>query len=384
MIWNRFFAQSLDLPLAESETRMTTTSSSEKTWRVGMIGAGTIVQVGHIPRFSAIPNVEVVAVVDVNEARARIVAEEAGIPNVFSDYNQMLAEVKPNVVVVATPNTFHKKMAIDALNAGAHVLCEKPLALTYADAKEMMDVAAANHRVLTVGTHYRWTAPVRAAKAHVDSGFFGEIYAARTVWHRRSGIPGYGSWFTNKDLAGGGSLLDIGIHALDRALYLMGYPQPVTVSGATFAKFGPRGMGLGGWGVDRQPGSANARFDVDDLTWGFIRFDNGAVLQFQVSWAVNMPTQFQTELFGTTGGASVGDKDAVELYTNMNGQDVTIQPDIAASVANSYGRLIENFVRHLDGDATAEIITPREALIAVQIIEGLLRSAETGQEVKIG
>jgi predicted dehydrogenase len=348
-----------------------------------MIGAGTIVQLGHIPRFKAIPNVDVVAVVDVNEARARLVAEEAGIPNVYADYKRMLAEVQPNVVVVATPNIFHKAMSIDALNAGAHVLCEKPLALSYADAKEMLDVAAANHRVLTVGTHYRWTAPVRAAKAHVDKGFFGEIYAARTVWHRRSGIPGYGSWFTNKDLAGGGALLDIGIHALDRALYLMGYPQPVTVSGATYAKFGTRGMGLGGWGVDRQPGSAHARFDVDDLTWGFVRFANGAALQFQVSWAAHTPTQFQTELFGTDGGASVGDRDQVELYTNLNGQDVVIQPDIAASVGNSYERLIQNFVRHLDGDATAEIITPREALIAVQIIEGLLRSAEAGHEVEI-
>ncbi|MEZ4834670.1 MAG: Gfo/Idh/MocA family oxidoreductase [Caldilineaceae bacterium] len=248
----------------------------------------------------------------------------------------------------------------------------------------MMDVAAANNRVLTVGTHYRWTAPVQAAKAHVDAGFFGEIYAARTVWHRRSGIPGYGGWFTNKDLAGGGSLLDIGIHALDRALYLMGYPQPVTVTGAAFAKFGPRGMGLGGWGIDRQPGSTKARFDVDDLTWGFVRFDNGMVLQFQVSWAAHTPTQFQTEIFGTTGGASMGDRDQIELYTNLNGQDVVIQPDISAGAGNSYGRLIENFVRHLDGDPTAVIIGPREALIAVQIIEGLLRSAELGEEVKIG
>ncbi|MBX3000179.1 MAG: Gfo/Idh/MocA family oxidoreductase [Caldilineaceae bacterium] len=363
---------------------MTTTSSSEKSWRVAMIGAGTIVQLGHIPRFKAIPNVEVAAVVDVNEARARLVAEEAGIPHVYSDYKQMLAEVKPNVVVVATPNVFHKSMSIDALQAGAHVLCEKPLALSYADAAEMMEVAAANHRVLTVGTHYRWTAPVRAAKAHVDQGFFGEIYAARTVWHRRSGIPGYGSWFTNKDLAGGGALLDIGIHALDRALYLMGYPKPVTVSGVTYAKFGTRGMGLGGWGADRQPSTTQARFDVDDLTWGFVRFENGASLQFQVSWAAHTPTQFQTEIFGTDGGASVGDKDQVELYTNLGGQDVVIRPDIAASVGNSYERLIQNFVRYLDGDPTAEIITPREALIAVQIIEGLLKSAETGQEVRLG
>jgi predicted dehydrogenase len=370
--------------LTAAPTLQPDSTTAVKTWRVGMIGAGTIVQLGHIPRFRDISNVEVVAVVDVNETRARLVAEEAGIANVYTDYKQMLAEVQPDIVVVATPNIFHKQMTLDALNAGAHVLCEKPLALSYADAKEMMDLAAERNLVLTVGTHYRWTAPVRAAKAHVDSGFFGEIYAARTVWHRRSGIPGFGSWFTNKDLAGGGASLDIGIHALDRALYLMGYPKPVTASGATYAKFGTRGMGLGGWGVDRQAATANVRFDVDDLTWGFVRFENGAVLQFQISWAAHVPTQFYTELFGTDGGAFVGDRDQVELYTTMNGQDTVIRPDIASSVGNSYERLIQNFVRHLDGDPTAEIITPREALIAVQIIEGLLRSAESGQEVQLG
>src|SRR5690606_33738152 len=117
-------------------------------------------------------------------------------------------------------------------------LCEKPLALTYADGYEMYESADEKGLTLTVGTHYRWSAPMQAMKAHVNSGFFGEIYAARTVWQRRSGIPGYGSWFTNKDLAGGGSLLDIGVHALDRALYLMDYPKPVSVSGATYDKLG--------------------------------------------------------------------------------------------------------------------------------------------------
>ncbi len=348
-----------------------------------MIGAGTIVQLGHIPRFKEIPNVELVAVVDVNETRARLVAEEAGIPHVFTDHKKMLAEIQPSLVVVATPNVFHKPMTIDALNAGSHVLCEKPLALSYTDAKEMMDLAASKGLTLTVGTHYRWTAPARAAKAHVDGGFFGEIYAARTVWQRRSGIPGYGSWFTNKDLSGGGSLLDIGIHALDRALFLMGYPKPVTVSGAAFSKFGTRGMGLGGWGADRQPSTVNARFDVDDLTWGFIRFENGAVLQFQVSWAAHTQNQFFTELYGTEGGVFIGDKDQIDLFTTINGQDVVIKPDITAGVGNSYGRQIQNLMRHLDGDLTAEVITPRESLIAVQIIEGMLKSAESGHEVQL-
>ncbi|GIV76051.1 MAG: oxidoreductase [Litorilinea sp.] len=358
-------------------------STTNKTWRVAFIGAGSIVQRGHIPAFQRLPNVEAVAVCDVNQERARQVAESTGIGQVFSDYQEMLAQVQPDITVVATPNVFHKPMALAALEAGSHVLCEKPLALTYADAQEMMDRAAEKGLVLTVGTHFRWSAPMQACKAHVDAGFFGEIYAVRTLWQRRAGIPGYGSWFTNKDLAGGGCLLDIGVHALDRALYLMGYPQPVTVSGTLFAKFGPRGQGLGGWGSDIfQPG-AGARFDVDDMAWAFVRFDNGSVLQFQVAWASHYPEQFFTELFGTEGGAYVGNRDDVELYTTLNGQQVQIQVQVPQESLGSYPRLVENLVRHLDGDPTAEIVTPQQALTSVKIVDAIYRSAESGQEVTL-
>ncbi len=358
-------------------------SATNKTWRVAFIGAGSIVQRGHIPAFQRLPNVEAVAICDVNQERARQVAESTGIGQVFSDYQEMLAQVQPDITVVATPNVFHKPMALAALEAGSHVLCEKPLALTYADAQEMMDRAAEKGLVLTVGTHFRWSAPMQACKAHVDAGFFGEIYAVRTLWQRRAGIPGYGSWFTNKDLAGGGCLLDIGVHALDRALYLMGYPQPVTVSGTLFAKFGPRGQGLGGWGSDiLQPG-AGARFDVDDMAWAFVRFDNGSVLQFQVAWASHYPEQFFTELFGTEGGAYVGNRDDVELYTTLNGQQVQIQVQVPQETLGSYPRLVENLVRYLDGDPTAEIVTPQQALTSVKIVDAIYRSAESGQEVAL-
>jgi predicted dehydrogenase len=349
-----------------------------------MIGAGFIVQRGHIPSFQAIPNVEVVAIADINQTRAQQVASEAGIESVYTDYEEMLREESPDIVVVATPNVFHKPMTLAALEAGAHVLCEKPLALTYKDAKAMMDTARAKGLVVTVGTHLRWTTSMRAARAHVEAGFLGEIYAARTIWHRRAGIPGFGSWFTNRDLAGGGALLDIGIHALDRALYLMDYPKPTTVTGSTFAKFGPRARGLGGWGIDKQQPNPNARFDVDDLAWAQIRFDNGAALQLQVAWATHYPEQFFTELYGTEGGAFIGNQDEITLYTDLNGQPVTIQPDLPKGRSNSYSLMIADFVRYLEGDTEAEIISEEQALIAVRIIEGVLRSAESGHEVQLG
>ena len=354
---------------------------ANQQYRVAIIGAGKIVQVGHIPNFQSIPNVSVVALCDVNEERVKALAAEKNVPQTFTDYQTMLTTVKPDITVIATPNIFHKPMALAALQAGSNVLCEKPLALSHADAKEMMDLAAAKGLTLTVGSHYRWSDAIRAAKAQADAGFFGEIYAVRTVWHRRSGIPGFGSWFTRKELAGGGSLLDIGIHALDRALFIMGYPKPVTVSGVTFAKLGTQGVGLGGWGADIQKPTGNAQFDVDDLSWALIRFDNGAVIQLQVSWAVNNKDQFYTEIYGTQGGASVGDQDQMELYTSLNGQQSDIQVKVARSGVGSYLHLTKNLVRHLDGDPTAEIVTPQQALTSVKIIEGVLLSATEGREV---
>ncbi|MBX3015642.1 MAG: Gfo/Idh/MocA family oxidoreductase [Caldilineaceae bacterium] len=356
---------------------------AKQQYRVAIIGAGKIVQVGHIPNFQSIPNVTVAALCDVNEERVKAIAAEKKVPQTFTDYQKMLAEVKPDITVIATPNIFHKPMALAALSVGSHVLCEKPLALSYADAKEMMDLAVSKGLTLTVGSHYRWSDAIRATKAQADAGFFGEIYAVRTVWHRRAGIPGFGSWFTRKELAGGGSLLDIGIHALDRALFIMGYPEPVTVSGVTFAKLGTQGLGLGGWGADIQKPTGNAQFDVDDLSWALIRFANGAVIQLQVSWAVNNKDQFYTEIYGTQGGALVGDQDQLELYTSLNGQQSDIQTKVPRSGTGSYLHLTQNLVRHLDGDPTAEVVTPQQSLTSVKIIEGVLRSAQEGREVEL-
>ncbi|MFO7631588.1 MAG: Gfo/Idh/MocA family oxidoreductase [Caldilinea sp.] len=355
--------------------------SNTQEWRVAVIGAGTISQRVHIPVFQKQPYTTVVAVCDVNEARARVVAEETGVAGVYSDYEKMLAELQPNITVVATPNVFHKPMATAAIEAGSHVLCEKPVALTYTDAQAMFATAASHNRVLTVGTHFRFTGPMQAAKAHADHGFFGRIYAARTVWQRRNGIPGYGSWFTSKDLAGGGALLDIGVHTLDRALYIMNYPKPRRVTGVMVAEFGTRGRGLGGWGADIFKPSANARYDVDDLAWAQIVFEDGAVLQFQVAWASNYPETFITELFGTEGGARIGGWDSVELYSMLNGMEVKTDTQLPAQKGGSYDQLIANFVRRLNGDESADIVTPEQALVHVRIVDAITRSAAEGREI---
>ena len=360
-------------------------SNLPRTWRVAYIGAGSIVKYAHIPNFSALPNVENVAICDVNEARAQALAAEMKTSAVYADYRKMLAEVQPDITVVATPNVFHREMSIAALEAGSHVLCEKPLAPTYAEAAEMFDAARAAGRVLTVGSHMRFNDNTQIARRQADAGFFGKIYASRSTWHRRSGIPGFGGWFTNRALAAGGVLLDLGVHALDRALYIMDYPTPITVSGAVFAELGSRGRGMGGWGMDSlQPVPVEQRrFDVDDMAWAFVRFDTGAVLMLQVAWAANFPDFWTTELFGTEGGALIDERNKVEFYATVNGADAVIQVPPPAVPALSYAVLVKNLVRHLEGDPTAEIVTPSQALISVQIVDAIARSAQTGREVDV-
>ena len=358
-------------------------SNPNSKYRVAVIGAGSIAKYSHVPGFQRLDDCEVVAICDTFESRARQLADELGVAQTFGNYETMLAEVKPDIVVVATPNVFHTPMSIAALEAGAHVLCEKPLALTYPDAEAMFATAARVNKVLSVGTHFRFTGAMQAAKAHVNGGFFGKIYAARTVWNRRNGIPGYGSWFTNRDLAGGGSLLDLGVHTLDRALYLMGYPKPVTASGVTFAEFGPRGMGIGGWGSDIFKPAPGARYDVDDLAMAMVRFENGAALQFQVSWASHLPELITTEILGTDGGAMVGGWDKIDMYTMLNGQPVAISVPMPAEKVSSYFTLIDNYVRHLNGDPTADVVTPEQALVSVKIVDGITRSAALGKEVSL-
>lgn len=361
---------------------------SDKIWRVGIIGAGSIVQWSHYPNFAhAIESTEIVAICDVQKERVEQFARQHGIPQAYTDYEAMLGKEDLDIVVVAVPNAFHKPMSLAALKAGAHVLCEKPVALTLADAQEMFAVAAENQRVLTVGTHYRWSASMRASRNAVDEGFFGEIYHIRSVYTRRAGIPGFGSWFTRHELAGGGCGLDIGIHALDKALYLMDYPEPATVSGVTSSRLGAQGVGLGGWGIDRQALGQGGQFDVEDLAYGLVRFKNGSSLILQSTWAMHLPDQQLMEIYGTEGGAIVH-YDALELYRDLHGAPVTIDVELTpafprAQPVNSALEQTKDLIRHLEGDANADVVSGTQAMVGIAILEGLYQSAAQGQEVAL-
>lgn len=355
------------------------------TLHAAIIGAGAIAVHGHIPGYQAAPDVQVSAICDTNYPRAKQVAHENGIPNAYPDAATMLAAEKPDLVSVCVPNVYHKPIAIAALQAGAHVLCEKPMALHYADALAMVDAAAKVNRSLTVGHHMRFLPPIAAMHQYITSGKLGEIYYVKASYLRRSGIPGYGSWFTNKDLAGGGAMLDIGCHILDLSLWFLGHPRPVTVSASTYAKFGPRAQGLGGWGADHYP--AGARFDVDDLATAFVRFASGATLTIEASWAGHGTDGQRLQIFGTEGGLEYNDKlfgkEQPVHYFGGSGEALTEEPvPFEPLSGSSYQREITAWIEGIRR-GRPPLVTGEQGAAVVQVIEAMYASAASGREITL-
>jgi len=353
--------------------------------RVGIAGAGFVTARGHIPAYRRLRNVSVEAICDPNIERARTVATEFGIPDVYADYDEMLAKTGLDLVSVGSPNRFHASQAIAALERGCHVYCEKPMALTVAEATAMADAARKAGRKLTLGLHHRYRPEALALKPMCRAGELGEIYYGRAAMMRRSGIPGYGSHFTSKELAGGGALYDIGVHILDLALYFMGFPEPLAVSGVTFAEFGPQRKKLGGWGADILPGPA--RFDVDDLATALVRFASGAVLHLEAAWAFHGRSEERVQLVGRAGGAEIypallGQGTSLKVYQDWGDRPVDITPELPRFDVGQQARQIEDFVAHLN-DAAPPTVTADEGVILTRILAGIYRSAETGTEVKV-
>src|SRR5690625_3423648 len=218
-----------------------------KRLKIGIIGAGGIATGAHIPAYlKCSDRVEIISVADIHKQKAEDCAEKFSIPYAFDNYEDMLTELTLDAVSICTPNKFHCSATLKALEAGCHVLCEKPPAMSYEEALIMETAAKKVGKILTYGFHYRYTPEVMALKRFIEGNELGDIYTARVTAMRRRGIPGWGV-FTNKELQGGGALIDIGVHMLDVALYLMGYPEPDTVLASTYQKIGnKKGVGLSG------------------------------------------------------------------------------------------------------------------------------------------
>lgn len=341
--------------------------------RVGIIGLGIGQQ--HIDGWRQHPRVDVVAIADPDAARLAQVGDRHAINARHADALTMLAIEALDVVSLCVPNKYHLPLTLAAINAGCHVLCEKPMALSAAEGQQMLSAAHAAGKRLMINFSYRFSAQSRALKAQVDAGFFGDFYFGRSVWHRRRGMPGFGGWFGQKALAGGGPLIDLGVHRLDLALWLMGYPQPTWVMGSTYDPLARAAAA--------QSGKA---FDVEDLAAGFIRFENGATLVLEASWAAHIREAelMETRLLGTRAGLlqhNVGegyDFDAHMFYEQGGAQyDLRLHPTGAVGLSgmHDYAQAILTDTPH---PAPGE-----QGLVVMQILDAIYESARSGAPVNI-
>ncbi len=341
---------------------------------VGIVGAGGIAQLAHIPNYQKLDGVEVLAIAEPNAETAKKCMEKFGIEKCFEDYRELLKLDGIDVVSVCTPNCLHKAPTIDALQAGKHVLVEKPIGLNAREGREMVEAAKKCSRQLMVGqtTHFR--PAVRAMKKLIDAGELGEAYFSRVWALRRRGIPGWGV-FTNKEFQGGGPLIDIGVHSLYTALYLMGYPRPVACSGTTYTKFGTRGDVVGMWGQwDHE------NYTVEDYAAGFVRFENGASMIIESSFAANIEKNaLNVVILGDKGGLSL---DPMRFYTEKDMMLQNIEP-VLPKEKEGYELEVAAFVEAIREGK--EVPVPGEkALLVMEIIDALYESAEKGREVRIG
>lgn len=356
--------------------------SAKKKLKVGLIGTGGIAQNAHLRGYKSVPDdCEVVWACDLDTELAQRVADENEIPNVTANYKDILADPEVDAVSITTPNKFHKQPTIDALEAGKHVLCEKPLAMNADEAREMCRAAKDAGKILQVALQMRFSGHGQFMKQFIDAGSMGDIYFARAQALRRRGVPAWGV-FIDKEKQGGGPLIDIGVHILDFTLFLMGYPKPVSAAGKTWNTLGTNPDLFNNWGdYDR------GKFTVEDMAVGFIRFENDAVVVLESSFMANIGGDpFQTQLLGTKAGANINlwgqGEQAIEIYSEQNKQLFNTRPANLPRVDSPHVAEVQAFVKAIQEGGESPV--PGEnGLILNAIFDALYKSTDSGQEEKI-
>ncbi len=342
--------------------------SKKKRLNVGVIGTG--MGRGHILGYQRIPGVKVVGVVDVDEKRGKAVAKEQKIPNSFTTHEELLAQKDLDAVSIATPNVYHTPIAIDAIKAGLHVLCEKPMATTAADAKKILKAADKADTVFMMAFNNRYRGDSQLLSQYIEAGELGEIYYGRCGWVRRRGVPGMGGWFTQKKLSGGGPLIDIGVHALDLTWWLMGCPVPQVAMGGVYHDLAKQE-----WERQGKPG----KMDIEDLGVGMIRFENGATLVLEASWVLHTPNErFYSEVMGSKGGASL--EPEFKVYQERYGELVDLTPRPPS--VNGHEGEVAHFIECIR-TGKQPISTATHGYHVMQMLDAIYESGRIGREVVI-
>jgi len=346
---------------------------------LGFIGAGNINRV-HMKDAQQL-GMNLAAAADVAPASLEQVKTTFGIAKTYTDYREMLRDKSIDAVVIGTPNKFHAAQAIAALQAGKHVYLEKPMAMNVGESDAILAALKKSRKILQMGMSNRFSGASQALKDYIDAGGCGNIYAGQSWWFRRRGIPGFGGWFTTKSMSGGGALIDIGVHMLDLAVYLMGFPKPVAVSGMTYNiwKNLENYTYVGMWGKPTPGGKK----DVDDYALALIRFVEGQTLQLNVSWALNvdfMQPEQGVRLMGDKGGVELKGMDQPFAYTEQAGHLVDVKLHFKA--APNHTQTMAHFVECVQGNRQP-LATAQQGRTIQSILDAIYESGKTGKEVRL-
>ncbi len=349
-----------------------------KKQKVAVIGCGAIGAV-HSERYSKSPYAELAAVVDILPDRAKSYAEKYGAGKALADYKVMLKDPSIEAVSVCLPNDLHAPVTIAALQAGKHVLCEKPISISLKKALDMRAMAAKNKRILAIGVVNRYNDNVNWIKDMISSGELGTVYHVHTMFKSHRSIPGLGGWFTTKEHSGGGVMLDWGVHFIDLIMYCLGGPKPLSISGAAYAKLGAKPKEYAYTSMWAGPPKLDGICDVEEYVSGFLR-TNGPTVAFEGAWAQNIGEDAKyIDFLGDKAGIRLNYGGAFTVYSHKNGRLFKTEPSMRT--ADMFQTEIDSFLASAAGGkpcaSEIDAVLPTQ-----QVLDGFYSSAASGKEVR--
>lgn len=348
-----------------------------KVYKVGVVGVGGIART-HMPGWRASEHTEVVAFCDTNAEVLHRWADEFAVGRRYPSYEDLIQDAEVDIVDICVPNAYHAPVAVAALKAGKHVLCEKPLAASPEEIRQMIGARDESGQLLMTAQHFRFGGSAKAMKAEISAGVLGDIYHARSWMLRRYLVP-VRPGFIVKEHAGGGACIDIGVHILDLTLWLMGNPRPVSVSGVSRTELAKRPGAFSGWGPAIPP-----ELDVEEFACAFVRFENGATLVLEVSWMLHHKTageDMQMWLYGTSGGCQWP---SCEFYSanNETRQLYNKALQVTKDANEPHAQQCIEFAQAL-ADGTPSPVPAEQSLQVLTILDGVYRSQSEGREVAL-
>lgn len=350
------------------------------TLKVGVIGVGGIAKT-HMPGWAASPHAEVIAGSDISQDAVDTWASTWDVAKTFTDSNDLINNPDIDIIDICTPNNYHAPLAIAALEAGKHVICEKPLAPTTKNIQDMIDARDKSGKLLMTAQHFRFSGKSKAMKSEIDDGTLGDIYHARSWMLRRIAIPTRPGFLMKKH-SGGGATIDIGVHILDLTLWFMGNPKPTTVTGITRTEIAKIPGAFGAWNnLETVPSDI---MDVEELALGFVRFENGATLILEVSWMLHHDTSgedMQMWLYGNKGGSHWPKGEIYKTnYESKQLYNSTLQ--LTKDAAEPHAQECIEFAQAVV-DGAPSPVPAEQSMQVTQILNGIYESQKTGREVSL-